>query len=279
MAELFRVDMLAAEQGDALWIEYGDSRAPNRVLYDGGTAGTWPALRKRVAALPPDDRRFELLVVSHIDRDHIDGTLPLLEDDELGATFDDIWFNGYRHLPDTPIQTLGPVEGERLTTLLADRTWNAAFDGKAVAVPADAGARLPKVTLAGGLRLTILSPDPEQLARLKPEWTPVIEAHGLDPAVPATASPELPAGIEQLGPDEEPDVDALGRSRFKPDSARPTARASSCSLSSRGAPPSLPRTPSPRSWQDRSSGSWRRAVPIACPSAPSSSLITAATPT
>jgi hypothetical protein len=221
MSELFRIDMLPAEQGDALWIEYGDSHAPHRVLYDGGTVGTWPALRERVAALPADDRRFELLVVSHIDRDHIDGTLPLLEDNELGAVFDDIWFNGYRHLPDTPIQTMGPVEGERLTTLLADRTWNAAFDGRAVVVPAEGGARLPETTLAGGLRLTILSPGPEQLARLKPEWTEAIQAHGLDPDVPATAPPELPAGIEQLGPDEEPDIEALARSRFKADTAKP----------------------------------------------------------
>ena len=46
--------------------------------------------------------------------------LPLLEDKTLGITFGDVWFNGFRHLPDT-LEPMGPVEGERLTTLLVER--------------------------------------------------------------------------------------------------------------------------------------------------------------
>jgi hypothetical protein len=59
---MFSVDMLPAGHGDALWIEYGDRDHPHRVLIDGGTGPTYDVLRARVASLPPDDRRFELMV-------------------------------------------------------------------------------------------------------------------------------------------------------------------------------------------------------------------------
>ena len=53
--------------------------------------------------------------MTHVDADHIDGVLELLRDEELGTTCGDVWFNGWRHLPDTPLESLGPVEGELLT--------------------------------------------------------------------------------------------------------------------------------------------------------------------
>jgi glyoxylase-like metal-dependent hydrolase (beta-lactamase superfamily II) len=97
---MLRIEMLPARQGDALWIEYGeDPQRPHRVLCDAGTPGTWPVVQARIADLPEGQRAFELLVVSHVDADHIGGSLPLLTDTRLGATFDDVWFNGWRHLP------------------------------------------------------------------------------------------------------------------------------------------------------------------------------------
>ena len=146
---MLRVEMLPGGNGDALWIELGDEAAPRRILVDGGTDGTWEAgLRERVAALPPGDRHFELVVVTHVDADHIDGVLGLLREHELGISCGDVWFNGWRHLPDTPLESLGPVEGEQLTDLiLADAMpWNAAFEGRAVGVPNE-GAQQPNASL------------------------------------------------------------------------------------------------------------------------------------
>ena len=98
---MFEIEMLPARQGDALWLEYGDAAHPRRALIDAGTPETWDALQARIAALDPGDRHFELLIVSHIDKDHIGGVIPLLEDTALGITFGDVWFNGFRHLPST----------------------------------------------------------------------------------------------------------------------------------------------------------------------------------
>ena len=70
--------MLPAGHGDCLWIEYGDASETHRWLVDCGTQPTATELRRRVEALPENDRRFELLVMSHIDADHIGGVLPFL---------------------------------------------------------------------------------------------------------------------------------------------------------------------------------------------------------
>lgn len=213
------IEMLPARQGDALWVEYGSPR--RRILIDGGVEETWEPLRERVEKQPMDERHFELLVVSHIDNDHIQGVLPLLElADELGVTFGDVWFNGFRHLPDTPIESLGPVEGERLTTLLVDKglPWNERFGGRAVVIPPGADA-LPRIELDGGLSLTLLSPTPTQLERLRPVWKTIVDEHNLNPAVEPEPPVPLPEGVEALG--AMPDVDSLAAKPFKSDTTKP----------------------------------------------------------
>jgi len=214
---MLRIEMLLAGHGDCLWIEYGDPTVPRRVLIDGGAAGTYKrALRKRLRSLSEKDRRFELLVVTHIDADHITGILDLLEDREMGFQAKDIWFNGYRHLPDEMPETLGPVQGERLTDLLVKPgvTWNGEFEKSAVVVPQDGD--LPRVDLEGGLILTLLSPTTGKLADLKPVWDKEVRKAGLDPSQPRPGEVESPEGFELLG---APDVQALAAEPFSEDTA------------------------------------------------------------
>ena len=221
---MLRIDMLPGGNGDALWVEYGNALAPRRILIDGGTKGTWDdegGLRARIEALPEGERHFELLVVTHIDADHIDGALALLLDTQLGVTYGDVWFNGWRHLPDT-LEPLGPVEGELLTDAIVAQglPWNEAFGGEAVVVPAE-GAFL-SATLADELEITVVGPGLEQLVELKPVWRAAVEEAGLDPDQPRPApepEPPLPPELERLG--TTPDVAALAASAFKQDSAEP----------------------------------------------------------
>lgn len=200
---MLKIDMLPAAQGDALWIEYGDEQSPKRMLIDGGTKGSWEAgLRAGITGLPENERHFELLVVSHIDADHIDGALKLLQDETLGATFGDVWFNGWRHLPEA-LEPLGPVAGELLTDAILSRglPWNEAFGGKAVVVP-DQGA-LPRVGLVDDLAITVLAPGVQQLHNLRPVWQEALAEAGLDPEAPRpepkAEKEKPPDGLEPLG--------------------------------------------------------------------------------
>jgi beta-lactamase superfamily II metal-dependent hydrolase len=218
---VFRVEMLPAEQGDALWIEYGSGSRPHRVLIDAGVRGTADVVKARAATLTQAERRFDLLVVTHVDSDHIGGIPQLLADRSLGLHFDDVWFNAWRHLPKVG-DLLGPVEGEIVSAEL-DRNgspWNAAFDGRPVYVPGR--GRLPRTTLRGGMTLTLLSPTPAGLEKLRPEWEATVRAAGLDPGSPDAALAEAARrrGVPDLLGDVI-DVDALASSKLVADRAAP----------------------------------------------------------
>lgn len=210
---MLRIELLPAAQGDCVWIEYGDLNNPRFVLIDGGTSGSIQPLVDKIMQLPAERRRLELLVVTHVDADHIGGVLKLIDTPTLGLAIHDVWFNGYRHLLEA-LETFGPEQGEKLSAgiMAANLPWNEAFDQRAVHVP-DTGP-LPVKTLDGGLELVVLGPTVEKLRRLKPVWIQACIDAGIRPGEPQPVPP--PPGLEVFGPI---DVDTLADAPFKEDAA------------------------------------------------------------
>lgn len=211
----FRLSLLPARHGDCILIEYGEHPPWHRVLIDGGTDPTWKSLRPTLEAITPAERKFELMVITHVDADHIGGSLKVFDPGVPQLELADIWFNGYRHLQ--PVQAFGPVQGEKLTTLLLPRMaqWNKAFSGNAVVVPSAGG--LPVRKLPGGMKLTLLSPTPDKLLKLLPKWEAACKKAGLEPGVPDTPEPS-PMGLQPMG---AIDVEQLADLPFKEDTAEP----------------------------------------------------------
>lgn len=166
---MIRIDLMPAQQGDCLWIEYGDARRPYRVLIDGGTPFTYGILKERIESLPKEDRRFELLIITHIDSDHIGGVVGLLKNPPSGLTLGDVWFNSFQHLPSRS-KTLGVRQAEEVTKELESGRfpWNDEFDNGAIHV-SNSGS-LKEVRLIDGMKLTLLSPYLRQLEMLQPKW-------------------------------------------------------------------------------------------------------------
>ncbi len=178
---MFRIEMLPAAHGDCLWIEYGTGREVHRILIDGGPAHTYPKLRERILHLPADDRRFDLLVVTHIDADHIEGIIRLLRDAQtLNCRFERIWFNGRDQInavPDPAGEPLGATQGEYLGILINDYqkavggdVWNVGFADGIIGIDPETGSLPEPYDLPGGCRLTVLSPDFDRLLELKDRW-------------------------------------------------------------------------------------------------------------
>ena len=93
---MFTIEMLPADEGDSLWVEYG-SDPVRRILIDCGRKTAYRSIVERVGDDP--DLAFELVVLTHVDADHIAGAVPLLQDARFGAErVRDVWFNGWRHL-------------------------------------------------------------------------------------------------------------------------------------------------------------------------------------
>lgn len=217
----FTLHFLPARYGDCIWIEYGNPHSLKRILIDGGTKGTKKNIRRYINALPAAQRRLELLVITHIDRDHIEGVLGLLEEDDPGIAIDQVWFNGWGHLPGNhSIEHFGPVQGERLSAAILKHTlpWNTDFNKGPVVLPANGDSR--RIKLSGGLAVTLLSPGADNLAALKPEWDKEVRKANLNPGFGLQKTVQPGRGIEQFGAGS-PDIEALASVPFHEDDAAP----------------------------------------------------------
>lgn len=171
---MLEIEMLPAQDGDALWIRYGRPDDVHHVLIDCGRGkAAYDIVSERLATDPR--LRFDLFVLTHIDADHIDGAVSLLGDSIFTPErVDDVWFNGWQHLLEKESSekddSLGALQGEYFAALLKNRgfPWNRQWKGRAVVVPA--AGKLPECTLAGGMKLTLLSPTRERLTALRSTW-------------------------------------------------------------------------------------------------------------
>jgi beta-lactamase superfamily II metal-dependent hydrolase len=221
---VFAIEMLPARHGDALLVEYGEPPAVHRILVDAGPRDAFAHVTRRLQKIT----KLDLLVVTHVDADHIDGSVRLLNRTELSMEVDELWFNDGPLLKEATRGILGPVEGEFLAALadVHGLPRNASFGGQALYV-SDKGP-LPAATLPGGLRVTVLSPELPNLVALARRWRAVLADAGLTTGDTISALEELQerAGLSgMLGGDS---VSALAARAFIED--RAVANGSSLAL-------------------------------------------------
>jgi hypothetical protein len=108
---MFKLHVIQARFGDALLLEFGTQNQPRYVLVDGGPPKNYTAaLRPALDAIAGAGGKLDLVVLSHIDNDHIVGLLELLadlEDDQVSARplrnqIGQLWHNSF-------VRTLDPT--------------------------------------------------------------------------------------------------------------------------------------------------------------------------
>lgn len=223
---LFTLEALDASEGDCLLLLYGTARQPRLVVIDGGPRSTCDAaLLPRLLALRskfPRDAPLpvELLVVTHVDSDHIAGIVALtgrlLERRAAGAepplVIKELWHNSFdgvlgeqqvrraidfvNRLPEAETSAgvvASASEGRKLHDDAAalGMAINAEF-ADLVARADDAGVEVP---CGDGLTLTVLGPARQQLDDFRREWDATLgkqaSAHGQVAATPDTSRPNL----------------------------------------------------------------------------------------
>ncbi len=106
---VFTLEALQANEGDCLLLYFGKTANPGILVIDGGPAGIYkgflkPRLLKLKEQLSADDPLpLSMVMVSHLDDDHVNGVLALLNDIDKAvynnedALFDikDMWFNTF----------------------------------------------------------------------------------------------------------------------------------------------------------------------------------------
>jgi beta-lactamase superfamily II metal-dependent hydrolase len=229
---IFSLDVRRARNGDCLLIHFGSKRKPGLIMIDGGPANVFgPHLEPRLDQIrqarklaPQDALPVDLLMVSHVDDDHIRGLLDLTRDEidrvsaqqALKLNVLDFWHNSFdeiiasspaaltemfeRHFGEaaSSFRVLASIpQGFRLRQDAARLGYplNSDFDGKLVA----AHRKAKKVTVAKKVKLTIVGPMRSELEALHEkhqEWLRELQAEGRSPS--AALAAYLDASVSNL---------------------------------------------------------------------------------
>lgn len=219
MSDTISISMLPARDGDCLFVE----AAGIRILVDGGRPQTGlEVLPTFLSSLPPRPGKptVDLMILTHIDADHIGGVLTFLTDPGE-VTIGEVWFNGAEHharAADIFIKPLAledetvgdPDDFKTLSVKQALQfdvrvnrlgiAWNKRLKGDAVMVLPDGD--LPRVTLAPELDLVLLGPPKQKLADFYPDWEDDIRAFAAEEEREAdkvlSAEPRIVPTVENI---------------------------------------------------------------------------------
>lgn len=217
----FALEAMQAHDGDCLFLHYEpDGAPPVRILIDGGSQGVYQSVIKpRIDQLGGHTKLdLRMVIVSHIDADHITGILDLFKAlSELQADGQDpfcgirtLWHNAFSDVHGSAPASVesgavaASLEGQ-IVPGLDDFTQavvasvpqgNQLHDyATKLTIPINAGAGGPivmapeqgplNVKVADGLTFTILAPHKAQVDRLEQEWNAAKAAHPADPAAQA----------------------------------------------------------------------------------------------
>lgn len=220
---IFTLEALEAKHGDSLLLHYGKPATPKLIVIDGGPSGVYNAtLRRRLEAIknarsPAGPLPIRMLMVSHLDDDHINGVLAftddLVEAAEAGQevpydilslwhnSFDDIMGNGGEELFSSlsaavkPLSTGGSLPAglplsrpaaSVVASVPQGRNLRNNAEKLALSVNDPFGTLVsapPKgkktVNIGDGLKFTVLGPNQNRLEELLIEWDAVIKKKGL----------------------------------------------------------------------------------------------------
>lgn len=186
-----RIINLPALNGDCILVEFQTS---HYILIDGGYVDTYENyLLPTLKEIESREGKLDVVVVTHIDGDHISGIIRLLEDMPIGIG--EIWYNGYRHIQSVAVTTedketflhrsickesqseeckpISAKQGCTLSALIARNgiPWNIPWKGNTIMAPMS-------FTLGDAI-IHILSPNNEDIGALESFWKKRLIKDGL----------------------------------------------------------------------------------------------------
>lgn len=189
----YRITMLPVADGDCFFLEFKHDNGMFNILIDCGPISTWEtSLKVFLDNLIATGKRIDLLLITHIDGDHIGGALKLFGNHTYSGLIKEVWFNGLQQVAihDAAEATVlenkafrklnamhwhgtqdieGPIsatQAESLATLLKKRglVVNGFIDGAAIC------NTLSTIQVSPGFFIDILLPTQEALSKLKTKF-------------------------------------------------------------------------------------------------------------
>lgn len=199
-----RIETFPALEGDCFLISIGNETKTN-ILIDGGFEETYHNyLKPRLINMAKNGEELSLVIVTHVDSDHIEGIIELFKengtaDNPLIIPIKEVWHNSYRHLnsikqkgeeigttekqilsgmislgavaqskkKNNPNKDVSAKDGSTLAALLygGNYNWNGMYDGEAVNC-----MNKELVSLTKDINFRLLSPNTDSLKRLEKYW-------------------------------------------------------------------------------------------------------------
>ncbi|PEJ62410.1 MBL fold metallo-hydrolase [Bacillus toyonensis] len=193
------IEMFPADNGDSFLISCKGKYKTN-ILIDMGYEETYKEfIKPRLIELKERGERLDLVILTHIDADHIEGAQFFFEENGYSSNpkvieVKEVWHNSYRHLAikkeEQPLSErivkrlsrkikslptkktkneetkVNAEQGTRIASLLYhyQYRWNTSFDGTAVMASGSS------IELNEEVKLALLTPTLPQLERLKSHW-------------------------------------------------------------------------------------------------------------
>jgi len=193
---MIKLKTYKAQEGDAFLLSLGEDF---NILVDMGVSETYEKhIKADLIALSAKGKKIDLLIITHIDNDHINGAVKFINDNGSNSRIievEEIWHNSYRHLQfnktktkrlgedeknilselisqntrsstDNGISDVGFSEGSTFASLLYKHNyhWNLSSAGMAVCIES-----MP-VFSKGDLKIRLLSPNKQKLEKLAAKW-------------------------------------------------------------------------------------------------------------
>ncbi len=194
------IEVLPAGSGDSIIISF-DKNSKQHMIIDCGFKDTYQNyLVSRLNEYAQQNHKINLLVITHIDKDHIGGALELFKLNGLSYSpklieIEDVWHNSYRHLElsdgssgqntkefdeilksiifngssiiEKDRDKISAFQGSMLASLILENgyNWNRHYDGRAVAFN-----EYERIAIDEDIGIIILSPKRESLEKLKKRW-------------------------------------------------------------------------------------------------------------
>ena len=194
-----QVSMFEAGNGDSFLIECIGEKKTN-ILVDFGYSSTYKKyVENHLIEMAANNEKIDLVIITHIDQDHISGGIRFFEDNGLAndpkiISVGEVWHNSYRHLDmaetdkmltdkerkhiagksivveqnrtDNITDTSGK-QGSRLAANLLNYgyEWNSGFGGQAISYRGE-----EPIYLNDEVKITVLSPTKKELGKLKKIW-------------------------------------------------------------------------------------------------------------
>jgi hypothetical protein len=224
---MFKLHVVQAQFGDGLILSFGSRAKPRHILIDGGPSGNYAAdLEPALGEIVGHGGKLDLVILSHVDNDHVIGVLDLfaaVEDDDISGRKPRVQIGGLWHNSfERSIDPTGEVSRQMQALMMIAGTAGVAMPlaadaffgikegnrlrlmARKLKIPTNKGVKddLLLVETAkrpiklGSLEMTVAGPNNADLEALRAEWLNWVE----DAARKAASDPAAAAMIDKSVP-------------------------------------------------------------------------------